>query len=189
MSSTVDVIDDLLHDSWTVYFHDPDNTNWTLQSYDRIADISSIDDFWGIHIPLLPIVVHGMFFVMRENVFPCWDDAANINGGCISMKVAMELVPDVWDELLKRMLGETITLSSTPSISVNGMSVSPKRGFCVVKIWLGENVLTVENVRSHIRIPDMYTGELVYRRNLENIQMDSVKLPAAAGRSALPASS
>jgi hypothetical protein len=178
--------DDFLHDSWTVYFHDPDDSNWTLQSYDRLADISSLEDFWGIHTPLLPVIVHGMFFVMRENVFPCWDDAANINGGCVSAKVSMEFVPALWDELLKRMVGETLVIcapKATARVTVNGMSVSPKRGFCVIKIWLGDNVLENECIRDHLRIPDAYTGDIVYRRNLDNIQMDSAKLP---GRTPVP---
>jgi len=178
MSDERECIDDFLHDSWTLYFHDPDDSNWTLQSYDRLADISSLEDFWGIHLPLLPIIVHGMFFVMRENVFPCWDDASNIKGGCISTKVSMELVPQLWDELLKRMVGETLVIETSSSgVTVNGLSVSPKRGFCVVKIWLGNNALEKECIRDHIRIPAIYTGDIVYRRNLDNIQMDAAKLP------------
>ena len=57
MSGRQDEDDDgLLQDVWSVYFHDPDDPAWTLESYQRVADVGSVDDFWCLHDALGPYV-------------------------------------------------------------------------------------------------------------------------------------
>lgn len=163
-----------LEDVWTWYFHDPSDTRWTLDSYKRLCDTSTVEDFWGMHEALAQHVTHGMFFVMRESVFPCWDDARNINGGCVSMKVAAPEVPQCWEGLLKRLLGETLAVADDDNGAVNGVSISPKRGFCIIKLWMSDNRFE-ESPRTKLRIPEPYAGEVLYRRNMENIHSDASK--------------
>jgi hypothetical protein len=172
---------DWFQDVWTWYFHDPDDTNWTFESYVRLTDVSTMQDFWSLHTPILPLVGRGMFFVMRESVFPCWDDPLNIEGGCASMKVATGDICTIWDDLLKRILGETLATDATAnSLAINGISVSPKRGFSVIKIWFVDN--RFENgVRDLLRIPPAYAGDIVYRRNRDNIQIDATKQRGGGG--------
>lgn len=79
-----------LEDVWTYYFHDPDDTNWNLDSYHRLADVACVGDFWQVHGAVSGYLNRGMFFIMREHVYPCWDDPNNIRGGCLSMKVLKE---------------------------------------------------------------------------------------------------
>lgn len=168
-----------LHDIWTMYFHDPSDNRWTLESYKRLCDISTIDDFWKMHLAHGPLVPMGMFFVMRENVFPCWDDSNNLQGGTASMKVASADVSVCWETILKCLLGETLAKSAKDSESINGVSISPKRGFCIVKIWTRDNRF-MDNVREHLNLPAAYTGEIIYRKNTDNIQNEATKLSAAA---------
>lgn len=185
-----------LDDVWTLYFHDPDDARWTLQSYERLADLSTLADYWDVHVPLLPLVPSGMFFLMRESIFPCWDDPANIDGGCVSIKVPADEVREAWDHLARRLLGETLARpvvgaggsaadDGAAALLVNGLSVSPKRNFCVIKIWLSDGRLdeAAERgaIRAHLAIPPSYTGDVVYRRNRENIQMDAAKSAVVAG--------
>jgi hypothetical protein len=163
--------DSLLNDSWTVYFHDPLNDNWTLESYKRLGDVSSVGDFLAMNSVINDFVSNGMFFIMREHVFPCWDDKHNIDGGCISLKVNGDHVASVWSELSKRLIGETLLKNDRDWSHVNGVSISPKRGFCIVKIWMSKEYVRGDS----IRIPEKYRGEIVYRSNRDNIQMDAVK--------------
>ena len=160
-----------LNDVWSIYFHDPNDVNWNYDSYTRLTDISSIDEYWSIHKLLKPKLHCGMFFLMREYVFPCWDDENNRNGGCLSIKVLKQELAQVWEHLSIRLLGETILNSKhvlSKWSSVNGISTSPKKHFCIVKIWLKANDLTARD-DFELDIPSLH-GEILYRSNQENIQ-------------------
>ena len=62
--------ENFLNDTWNIYFHDPYDSNWTTQSYERLASVGTIEEFWQ-HFQSLKGNLHkGMFFIMREYVFP-----------------------------------------------------------------------------------------------------------------------
>jgi hypothetical protein len=157
----------ILNDIWTYHFHDPNNVDWTFGSYIRLADVSTVEDFCHIHECLKEKLKGGMFFLMREYIFPCWDDENNINGGCLSIKVAKENLVDFWEELCQRLLGETLLTSGDATSVVNGISTSPKRSFCIVKIWLRTNEY---NDGKYYNLPDNKNGEVIYKENRQNIQ-------------------
>ena len=165
---------------WTFYFHDPDDNNWTLESYKRLGDVSSVEEMWNVLRATTKLCQAGMFFVMREHVFPCWDDPNNIDGGCVSIKVPVVAVPATWEYLVKRTLGETLVADKKKWESLNGISVSPKRGFCIFKLWMADaqNADPSGWVRQDFLLPSEYKGEVVFRLNRENMQMDAHKLAA-----------
>eukprot|EP00798_Chlamydomonas_sp_ICE-L_P024992 gene24994-10652_t len=69
-----------LNDIWTVYFHNPQDHDWTYDSYVRLGNISTAEEVLAYIDIMREDVQNGMFFVMREHVFPCWDDPLNIGG-------------------------------------------------------------------------------------------------------------
>jgi hypothetical protein len=160
--------DTLLNDLWAMYFHDPLNTDWNLCSYIRVEDISTVEGFWKVHESFKSQIHLGMFFVMREYVFPCWDDPNNKDGGCISIKVLKNDIFSFWEKMCVALLGETLIVEGEDRerlwSSVNGISTSPKKHFCIVKIWLKESIdLKLFN------IPPGFYGEIFYKANSENI--------------------
>jgi hypothetical protein len=76
-----------LDDRWALYFHDPDDPLWTLNSYKQIGIISTVDDFIEANKAFADLWSKGMFFLMREHIQPLWEDPYNKNGGCFSYKV------------------------------------------------------------------------------------------------------
>lgn len=170
-----------LQDVWTYYFHDPDDPNWNLNSYHRLHDVATLQDFWDVHSATASFLSRGMFFVMREHVYPCWDDPLNITGGCLSMKVLKEDMPAFWEHLMVRMLGETLLVPDASDAdperwsAINGMSVSPKRFFCIVKLWLRRDDLAD---RRHYDLPAKYNGEILFRLNAENIKTNNMVVAA-----------
>ena len=78
-----------LNDIWSIYFHDPNDKDWTMKSYHHLSMLSTVDDFWVVHKAMQDKVADGMFFIMREYIFPCWDDPENKEGGCFSIKVGI----------------------------------------------------------------------------------------------------
>lgn len=156
-----------LHDMWSYYFHDPEDPDWTLESYKRLGDAATLEDACEIHRAVAPHAACGMFFLMREHVFPCWDDKHNIGGGCLSIKIPVDAARAAWDLLVKRSIGETMVVDDDAWAKLNGVSISPKRGFCIAKLWLADEALTT---RAAFRLPEDYRGEVVYRSNRENMQ-------------------
>lgn len=162
--------DPFLNDVWSLYFHDPNDANWNYDSYVRLTDISSIKEYWSIHHLLKPKLHCGMFFLMREYVFPCWDDENNRNGGCLSIKVLKQDLPQVWETISMRLIGEVLLQPKHVASKwncVNGISTSPKKHFCIIKIWLKDNSLT-QKEDYDLGIPTLH-GEILYRSNQENI--------------------
>lgn len=159
----------VLDDIWTLYFHDPWDSDWSLSSYKRMGDIGSIEEFWEVHRELSgrPLTC-GMFFLFRESVFPCWDDKHNIDGGTMSLKLLKADVEKHWVPLTCRMLGESLPADDKLHLSrtINGISISPKKSFCIVKIWLANDAL---GDRASIKIDEAYAGEFWYKQNREVI--------------------
>lgn len=163
-----------LNDVWSVYFHDPKDSDWTYESYKRMGNVSTVEEFLAYCDILRPYVVHGMFFVMREHIFPCWDDPGNVNGETVSMKILKEHVGKTWESVACSVLGETFMADRKYWSYVNGISISPKRSFCIIKIWMAKPGLV--NNRDDAFIPHDYTGELVRSANADNIKNNNKTL-------------
>ena len=162
-----------LNDIWTVHFHDPYDTDWTMTSYIRIGTMSSVEEFWQHHDCQRGNLHKAMFFVMREHVFPMWDDPSNVEGGCLSIKVLKENMAEFWEDLCKKLLGESL-LNEDVSDKwdlVNGISTSPKKHFCIIKVWLKDDTLSSKD----FRFKDGYYGEIIYKSNRDNITNDNIK--------------
>ena len=163
----------VLNDIWNIYFHDPYDENWTNQSYIRINAFSSVEEFWQNFLSLKENINKGMFFVMRESVFPSWDASNNIDGGCLSIKVLKEHLPNFFEDLTVKLVGETLLKEAHRDkwISLNGISTSPKKHFCIIKIWLADQSLASKD---YFDILPKYYGDILYKSNRENIQNDSI---------------
>lgn len=160
-----------LNDLWSLYFHDPSDTDWNMKSYKRLANISSVEEFWQHHDCYIEKVHQGMFFIMREHVFPCWDDPNNIEGGCLSIKVLKENMKVFWEDICIKMMGETLLLEEHREHwdKICGISTSPKKHFCIIKIWLKDDTLAD---KKYFDIMPTYYGDLIFKLNRDNITQD-----------------
>lgn len=167
-----------LNDIWTYYYHDPYNTDWTHKSYLKLVDVSDIDGFWSTHNAISELINEGMFFIMREYVFPCWDDENNINGGCFTIKILKQKSVDFWEEISIKLLGESILKSAKSEFwnNVNGISISPKKSFCIVKIWMKNNEILDSNM---FELPNNIYGDILYKSNKEMIANDKINITAS----------
>ena len=104
--------------------------------------------------------------------FPCWDDDHNKNGGCLSIKVLKQDMPAFWEELTMRVLGENLLKVDNLSLwdRVNGISCSPKKHFCIVKIWLKTEEI---NTEAFMTLPAKNYGEVLYKSNRESIDQNN----------------
>ena len=125
-----------LNTKWILWYHDPLDTNWKLVSYKNLQEISTIQDFWEIYKFLDNIIIeNSMLFLMREGINPLWEDIPNMNGGSWSFKVTKGNLYEVWLNLSIHLCGETLIANKNNYNLINGISISPKKNFCIIKIW------------------------------------------------------
>jgi hypothetical protein len=94
--------------------------------------------------------------MMRKGIKPSWEDTRNRNGGCFSYKVSNRNVHQTWKELTYSVVGNTISSKEEFVKCVTGITISPKKNFCVVKIWMtdcsnqdsSEVVKTIKDITS-----------------------------------------
>jgi len=123
---------------WNYYYHLPNDKNWNLDSYKIImANISTVQQLIAMNESLTDnIIKNCMLFVMRAGITPMWEDPQNRQGGCFSYKVTNKTVISVWRRLTYLLCGYSLTTDPAHMDWVNGITISPKRGFCIIKIWM-----------------------------------------------------
>jgi hypothetical protein len=110
-----------------------------MKSYKQIYTVSSVEETIAIIETLPPILVQNcMLFWMREGIKPTWEDPKNRNGGCFSYKVVNKIVYDAWKEITYSTVGNTLSKQSTFVDKVTGITISPKKNFCIIKIWMAD---------------------------------------------------
>jgi hypothetical protein len=65
-------------------------------------------------------------------------DPKNRSGGCFSYKINNKAVAKVWKELSYAVVGDTISKQQSFANCVTGITISPKKSFCIVKIWMSD---------------------------------------------------
>ena len=126
-----------LSDAWTLWAHLPHNTDWSLQSYIKILTFKTVEDTVAVTETLPAILVENcMLFMMREGIKPAWEDPKNRNGGCFSYKITNKNVYQVWKELTYVVVGGTVSAHKNFVNCVTGITISPKKNFCIIKIWM-----------------------------------------------------
>jgi hypothetical protein len=144
-----------LYNAWTLWAHLPHDTDWTVKSYKQIYTVESVEGTIAL-CETIPekMVTNCMLFVMRKGIQPMWEDPKNQKGGCFSYKIMNKSVPLVWKNLLYTLVGESLTDDKRLRPTINGITISPKKNFCIIKIWLAtcdfQNPALISDVSSGI---------------------------------------
>ena len=123
-----------LKNKWTLWYHSINNKEWTNDSYVKVIELRTLLDYKLLeNIFRINHLQNGMFFIMKNDIFPTWEDPNNRLGGCISFKYDNNILKEFLKLLL---LCITHNLSTEENINeINGLSISPKKEFNIVKIW------------------------------------------------------
>ena len=126
-----------LNTNWCLWYHSINDTNLKKNSYKNLFTLKNLFDVKCINDIIDKIhLQNGMFFIMRENIFPTWEDPDNRNGCCISFKVPSSFLKEQWNTILNGVLSEDILTDSTNTEYINGISIAPKKEFNIIKLWL-----------------------------------------------------
>jgi hypothetical protein len=136
-------LDSPLPGAWTLYFHAPREKRWTLDTFQPIAKLSTLEEALSVFEELGDKLKRGMFFCMRDPVPPLWENFQNIRGGSYSLRGSAEDGPEYYKSYIIGAMTNQVAINAADSIS--GISISPKImngpggshrvGFYVVKVW------------------------------------------------------
>ncbi len=144
MGSTVETTK--LQYSWILWYHDPENKDYSLESYVKIADMCTPQQFWTVIDSISKEAWEsGMFFFMRRGFKPIWDAPENEAGGAWSKKLEASEAYSVFVDLMVHCIANEL-LSSRKETLV-GVAISPKGPFSIIKIW---NTTTTVSDNSYI---------------------------------------
>ena len=126
-----------LNDEWTLWAHLPHDTEWNLNSYKEIMSFNTVEEALTLYETLPDKMIKNcMLFLMRKGIKPIWEDEKNKNGGCFSYKIPNKITIPTWKHSSYKLMGETVTKDNALKNDINGITISPKRNFCIIKIWL-----------------------------------------------------
>ena len=142
-----------LNNKWVIWYHD-NGPDWTLNGFKKLYEIQTIEDFWEIYSKLNNyIILKGMFFLMKHNVEPRWETENNIDGGCWSYKIHKKETFISWLYLSISLCSEIIVNDHINMDTINGISISPKKNFSIIKIWnndykMKENTILINKINN-----------------------------------------
>lgn len=154
-----------LDDSWNLYFHNPDDNDWTINSYIMIGTVTTVEDWCKANLAFCDIWQKGMFFLMKQDIMPLWEDPMNKEGGCFSFKVNKNETSLYWFDIVCDTLANKLGKDEKINENITGVSITPKRNYCIVRIWLSTkkyNTIQYYN----INIPQ-YT-QVMYKNHNDN---------------------
>lgn len=86
-----------LQTSWILWNHKLNDNNWKNNSYKNIFEINNLYDYKFLeNIMTLQNLQNTMFFLMRKNIFPTWEDPDNRDGCCASFKVPLLKIFEIY---------------------------------------------------------------------------------------------
>jgi len=156
-----------LYDKWVLWAHLPHDTDWTMDSYINLMEISSCEQALELYGAMPEkLTTNCMLFLMRKGVTPTWEDQANSKGGCFSYKIANKDVCEIWGKLSFSVMGETVSGDTKFLKKVTGITISPKRAFCIIKVWMGD--MDFQNPRAIVDKIGLPTHGCLFKKHKPN---------------------
>ena len=154
-----------LENEWVLWYHSINDNKWGKSSY---RELFSLGDLYDINLILETFkqnhYQNGMFFLMKKGIFPNWEDPGNRLGGCLSFKVSSSNVIAEWRDIFLKCVLEG--LLSDKNDKINGLSISPKKEFNIIKVWFSELIdykdIFIENEVSEVKLSNsLYKQHIV----------------------------
>jgi|TARA_B110001450_G_scaffold247640_2_gene262923 hypothetical protein len=156
-----------LSDKWVLWAHLPHNTDWSLKSYIKITEVTSVESVIAL-VNSLPdqMIKNCMLFFMKKGILPMWEDPKNCDGGCFSFKITNKAIPVVWKNISYMLTGQSLTSNKNLLQTLNGITVSPKKSFCILKIWTSS--LKYQNVKELNEIEGVSFQGCLFKKHKPN---------------------
>ena len=83
--------------------------------------------------------------------------------GAFHLKVPNKNIKNVWRNISYMLTGKTLSKNKKLVESINGITISPKKSFCILKIWM-ENI-TFQNVHELNPVPELAFNGCIFKKH------------------------
>ena len=138
----------------------------TSDSYKKLQIVSSWESLGTLLRELgSHKITNGLLRVMRGEYSPLWENKANIHGGSYCLKVTRRNSVEVFQRYLAAAaLG---SCAKDPENQIVGVTISPKKGFCIIKIWNLNAKRFNSPAGLNLLHEEVKTEEILYRNHTE----------------------
>lgn len=128
------------HPFWMDRSQNTDPLFWADDKYQNLSVITTIEEFLGImSLVRTEHMNAGYFYLMREGVYPTWENPSNENGGEWKLRIGLDTGDEpvkAFTELGLRLLSWNITEKEDDAACINGICIAPNTDRqWVLKIW------------------------------------------------------
>lgn len=157
-----------LDKKWVFYIHLHNNDDWSYESYNKITELTNLEQsILLINEINFELIKKSIIFVMKDNIKPMWEDENNQNGGGFSFKIHNKNdIEGIFKKLFYRLIGNTLTKNMEVSKCINGISISPKKSFCIIKIWMNSYKFMNPNIFEGIE--ELDKNGCLFKKHLED---------------------
>lgn len=134
MEELAEIINFQLENKWCLWYHKLNSNDWSIQSYEKIMEIKTYHDLVFM-LNRFENINCGMFFLMKNNIKPIFEDEKNINGGYWSLRINKKETSEIWRQVIYYLVLEGILENNDNENLINGISIGPKINNCIFKIW------------------------------------------------------
>jgi len=119
---------------WVLWYHDPENKDYSIKGYIKVADFTTLHQFWSV-IDTIPKEAWecGMYFFMRKGLTPLWEAPEHNNGGAWSKKIDAVQAHTSFVDLMVHCITNELLIDRKETLA--GISISPKGQFHIIKLW------------------------------------------------------
>lgn len=148
-----------LQNRWCLYYHALNSNDWSIESYKKIMEIKNYHDLCFM-LSKIDNINCGMFFLMKEDIKPTYEDEQNKNGGYWSLRISKKETNELWKKIIYYLVIEGIMENNEEEKLINGISIGPKINNCIFKIWNGDfKKLNNNSLRSDL---DIFVNNDIY---------------------------
>jgi len=161
-------MDVLLSNNYKFWYHSITDKDYSLKSYINLSKdlkdqkIRTINELWQIYKKIdNGNFKAGMFFLMRDEIMPTWEDKNNVNGGYWSLRIIKDGINEIWKKISAAFVGNLLMKNPENMSYITGISLSPKIDFCTIKIWNNDNSKNDRNLLNDFDFLDK--NSILYR--------------------------
>jgi len=147
--------------SWTLYWHASTGRDWTLPSFTSFGEMKTWRDFFTVILHLkADTFSDGMFFLMRNNIPPLWENHNNVYGGAYSFRILKSKAGLAFVRYAVAAMIKDVAKDSKNII--NGLSISPKTSHNIIKIWNTDSKAFKSKSDLNCHHPEVLEAETIY---------------------------
>lgn len=143
-----------LNEPWVTWMHSSNtNADWSLQSYNIVSISSQVEELWATWKTVHDYTKDAMFFFMKGEYPPRWDEVQYQRGGYISLRVDAASANKVIEEVICKVAGLTI-MDDESSDAIVGVSTSSKGRIMIIKLWCTTPDVQIEKMNLAKRLKE-----------------------------------